>query len=256
FASTKGTVYTININDAKLVRKIEKVGNINAHSKIHITEKSILVVSGKALMSLNKLNGKKLWIYNANDVISFSPVGNKDRIFISSKYTTHAIKTADGTRLWKTDWDGKAVAQSIFTDNTLVIFTDKGIAGIDITKGSRPKWSFNDYIVRSHPFYKDGFIYVGTDEGNLLKINVKTGKLIWNIQINLVDIHLSGNNKYLFIAFNRDEFIIMDYTKGQEVNRYEGVRNDFIIYPIMSGDSDKSIFFFTKGLKLYKDSVN
>ena len=257
-ATDKEMVYAINMENGKIIWQKEKMGKFAPKANFVLTNSKVIFSNGnKKLIALNRLDGKVMWEFEADDIILFSPVTRDDKnVYIATKNKIYSINIENGGNNWDEEYDDNILIQPILAENLIVRCSENGIYAFDSSNGSSKKWVIDKINAKTRAFFYEGFFYLGTDEGKIIKVNIKTGSVQWSKKLNLVDFHIKANESYIIISYGSDDIILLDQRTGDELSRYEGARNDLIITPILLGDDNNTIYYGSNSWKLYKDTID
>ncbi|HEO65987.1 MAG TPA: hypothetical protein ENI73_08970, partial [Spirochaetes bacterium] len=252
----KGTLYSLDSESGEVNWERKNIGPFLSRSTFYVTKKAIHLVSqSKRLMAFNASDGKSLWSFETDDPIQFSPIGDGKYVYIATNFKAYSIQLSDGNREWDESYDNKILVQPVLIGDILVLSSTAGIVGYESSDGDDKKWEIKGYIAKTAPFVREKALYIGTDEGKLLRINSEAGTIDWEKNLNIVQFFVTGNNKYLFVSHKSESIIVLDYRTGDEVRRYEGVRNENIVTPVIPSSDGKSIYYGTENWKLYRDTI-
>ncbi len=253
----EGTLYSLDSESGELNWERKNIGPFLSKSTFYVTQQAVHLVSqSKRLMAFDLSNGKSFWSFETDDPIQFSPIGDGKYVYIATNFKAYAIQLGDGDKEWDESYDNKLLVQPVLIGKILILSSTAGIIGYESSDGDDKKWEIKGYIAKTDPFVRDKTLYIGTDEGKLLRINGETGTIDWKKNFNLVDFFVTGNNKYLFITHKSESIIVLDYRTGDEVRRYLGVKNENIVTPVVPSTDSSSIYYGTQNWKLYRDTVN
>jgi outer membrane protein assembly factor BamB len=147
------------------------------------------------LFALDRQNGKVVWNKKQGfGTTHSSPVVYGKTVFYAADSMLYALNKSDGKELWHTALPGGwPVSTPAIQDGLVVVGTPEGkIAAFDAGTG-RNLWSvatgealgsFSAYTrdgsqVMSTPTISKGKVYVGSNDGRLYVIDLKTGKCLW-----------------------------------------------------------------------------
>lgn len=254
--TNKGSLYAINQGDGSIIWYRKKMGAFKKGSKLHLTEKLIIYISNKKwLRAVNRNNANKtIWSFEGDKEFSTYPVGNSQFTFIAENKTLYCLNNKDGDDEWDKDFNDKISFSPIAFGKNIIVFTEYDITAINI-KDEDQRWKLKGIGIITSPFLFGDSLYLGTDEGRLIRVNAINGTLDWDKNINKVDYFISGNGYHLFLSIQDDYFIVIDYRTGDEKSRYEGKRSDTIISPIIPDINGKAVYYLSKSNTLYKDTL-
>ncbi len=262
FGTSSGTIYCVEMKSGKSLWNKPGFGTFLPKSKIIIANNSLIFArNNNTITSISIKDKNHLWEYKSSNNILFTPVADKYNVYLCTQFDLLAIDILKGTDKWKDAYEREISTYPIIVENTVITFTQAGIKAIELKngliQGNTPKWHIKEHIVLSPGYYREGFLYASTDEGFLIKVAVDKGNIVWSEEINLAQVYITGNKKYLYVTFSGDEFYIIDYNTGKTINRYEGVQNDHISTPILQNENNTEniIYYGTQYGNIYKDTL-
>jgi outer membrane protein assembly factor BamB len=190
-----------NFNDSKEILKKTMAEGINSQS---IIDDEFLLVPGAlgSIYCFSLQNNQKLWTINTNNAIHSDLLNNEKNFYSandSGKITN--IKKSNGKIIWSTNPFKKAIycsglilpGQVIYADLAGNIFSLNPING-------QLLWSYKTSgPVYANPASDNDFIYIGSNDGRMYKLNLK-GEKIWefNTENNITAQALVTNTQVLF----------------------------------------------------------
>lgn len=183
------TKFTPEINPYRLWSTSAGNGNDDDYLKMNpaLTDTAIITASGKGTVtSINKINGHTHWRINTGLSLSTGPGAGDGIIVIGSRRgDIMALQQADGRQLWRAAVPGEILANPAVGNGVVVIKAVDGyVRALSITNGQE-LWAFQqvepNLILRgaSTPFIRDRSVIVGFANGNLAKLNVHDGQMLW-----------------------------------------------------------------------------
>lgn len=133
------------------------------------------------------MNGTERWKFSTKRSIWASPATNEacDCIYVASMdHSLYALDAQTGSQRWKSpDLGGALASAPAYKDGVLFQGTsDKQMLAIDAGTG-KTIWSFETAgWVWSGAAIEDGNLYFGDLEGNLYAVDVQTGKQVWTVK--------------------------------------------------------------------------
>ena len=184
-------VYRMDAN-GNVLYNIQVGGEIRSSSSIAYDTTVYIASSDKNLYAFSK-NGNAVW--------SALPLGGKltatpavdsvaNRLYIGvSNRNFVAVNRATGLVSWSYFTDAPIKNSAVITqDRKLIFATQKGtLYGFDLNTLTSPTWqmALPDSVPSSLALDDQGFVYVGTGVGRLLKISLPTGQqpsIVWQVQ--------------------------------------------------------------------------
>lgn len=103
FACMDGLVYALDAADGKEAWTTESGRRYGFETAVLLAEDKVFAVDcGGRLFALARADGRKLWHYDAGAPVSQSPAWNAARVYFASEdMHVHAVRAADGARLWR-----------------------------------------------------------------------------------------------------------------------------------------------------------
>ena len=187
-----------------------------------------------------------LWTFNMESPIHSSPAIYKDYIyFVSSNGILKAIDMETGEEEWDLDLESPTNSSPIVHKNRLYIGCEDGLKAVNINT-HKVTWDYDCDNVASTPFYHDGIIYFGSDDGHLyglntdgkVKFNKKLGDELKSSPIVVDDtIYIGSTNSKLY-SIGTDEAKNWAFTTGDEILSSPSHVDDTVIF----GSSDGNVY--------------
>ncbi len=135
-------------------------------------------------------NGRKIWSRDADIKITGGPGYGENTILIGSNEGIVVSYEADsGTEMWRTAVSSEILSPPLRSQDIVIVRTIDGkIFGLNGDDGSR-LWIYDRSTPplslrgTSAPVIVDGVLIAGFDGGKLVVLELKTGKLIWEVRI-------------------------------------------------------------------------
>ena len=153
------------------------------------------------LLALDATNGSKLWSENVAEKKGFrsrddgsrvtgGPGYGENTILLgTNKGNVLALSADTGKELWNTTVSSEVLAAPRRAEDTVVVRTIDGkLFGLDADNGRR-LWVYERSVPTltlrgtSAPVIYDNIVIAGFDEGRLIAVELRTGKLIWEVRI-------------------------------------------------------------------------
>lgn len=131
--------------------------------------------------------GKVLWHHHVKGRLIAGPTVNGDEVLFGT-LGAHviALQRSNGALLWRSDAPSVVMAPPVAHDGIVVVRGVNGmIYGLDESNGARV-WSFQSSEPRltlrgqSAPLFVGRQVLIGLDNGKLIALNVRNGKLLWS----------------------------------------------------------------------------
>ena len=185
------------LKDLKSTIPIEKIWSKKAFSDFPIGEinivfnqENIFIFSGEGDVSALNLSGKEVWTNNFDEQISSGMgYGFKSLFFATENGKIVSIDAESGNRLWESNVNGEVLSSPSTNGVIVAVQTSNGkITALDFNDGSF-KWEYQSTVSplslrgTSKPVFDKGFIFVGFGNGNLVKIESRSGVVQWEVPV-------------------------------------------------------------------------
>lgn len=152
-----------------------------------VTESAIFTASSTGTVTaIDKIHGRVIWRINTRLPIAAGVAVDNGLLVISSrKGDVLMVRQTDGKSVWKTVVPGEILASPAIGQDVVVIKTIDGFVYALSTKDGHSLWSFKqvepNLILRgaSAPLIRDDSLLVGFANGNLAKLAMHNGQLLW-----------------------------------------------------------------------------
>jgi outer membrane protein assembly factor BamB len=237
FSDEKGTIYKFDLLNFKVVWELKIYeSSYNSYPKnitMHLNEEFLYAADNLGFVySINIETGKTVWLQNYG--IPFSSHINyyKGILYVVNQNSRlYAFNPLDGQKIWSFESlsglikPAKSSSISIY-DNKLLFSNDVGdVTAIDLDKQvilwnrnilSQNNISTNLVFKISNILIDKKDVYVSSNSGDLLNLNIETGEIKWSHKLSSIQNHIS-NERYLFvltengfvIAFNKNNGTIL-----------------------------------------------
>tara|TARA_B100001248_G_scaffold136321_1_gene102323 strand:+ start:3491 stop:4624 length:1134 start_codon:yes stop_codon:yes gene_type:complete len=158
--------------------------------RISSDDKNIYVFDSKGEIKSISKNGKKTWSNNLDTNVSTGiTLGFNKLLLSSSDGNVFCLEKSSGEILWQYSTEGEILAPPA-TDGDIVAIQniDGRITAVDLDTG-KFRWDYRSVIPNltlrgtSEPSFYEGFLFVGFSNGNLAKIEPRSGVTQWEIPI-------------------------------------------------------------------------
>ncbi len=158
--------------------------------RISSDDKNIYVFDSKGEIKSISKNGRKTWSNKLDTNISTGiTLGFNKLLLSSSDGNVFCLKKSSGEILWKYSTEGEILAPPA-TDGDIVAIQniDGRVTAVDLDTG-KLRWDYRSVIPNltlrgtSEPSFYEGFLFVGFANGNLAKIEPRSGVTQWEIPI-------------------------------------------------------------------------
>jgi outer membrane protein assembly factor BamB len=211
--------------------------------------------------SVSKSNGHINWQTRLRIPITSSPgVGDGIVVVGSRDGDIVALQETDGRQLWKTNVPGEVIAKPAIGGGNVVIKAVDGYTRALSVRDGHEIWSFQqvepNLILRgsSAPLVRDRNVIVGYANGNLAKLSLGDGQLLWQQTVavpegafaiqRMIDIDadpvLFEHN--IYVATYQGKISSLDWTSGRMLWTH-----DISSYTGMSADDNRVYITDTKG---------
>lgn len=158
--------------------------------RISSDDKNIYVFDSKGEIKSISKNGRKTWSNNLDTNISTGiTLGFNKLLLSSSDGNVFCLEKSSGEILWQYSTEGEILAPPA-TDGDIVAIQniDGRVTAVDLDTG-KFRWDYRSVIPNltlrgtSEPSFYEGFLFVGFSNGNLAKIEPRSGVTQWEIPI-------------------------------------------------------------------------
>lgn len=185
------------LKDLKSIIPIEKIWSKKAFSDFPIGEinivfnqENIFLFSEEGDVSALNLLGKEVWTNNFDEQISSGlGYGFKSLFFATENGKIVSIDAESGNKLWESNVNGEVLSSPSTNGVIVAVQTSNGkITALDFNDGSF-KWEYQSTVSplslrgTSKPVFDKGFIFVGFGNGNLVKIESRSGVVQWEVPV-------------------------------------------------------------------------
>jgi len=136
--------------------------------------------------AVNAENGTHLWSTALTGKFAAGPTAFQDTVIVASR-TGHiyALSAANGKIKWEQDIKSEVLANPALNEDVVVIKTTDGqLRAFNAATGAK-RFNFKQnepnliLYGASKPHFQHNHLYVGFANGNLIKLNAETGKIMW-----------------------------------------------------------------------------
>ena len=142
----------------------------------------IYLASGSSLCALNPLTGQPLWTkpFKAENRIWSSPVLSGETIYLGSlDHNIYALRTKDGSLIWKYDAGGAIASSPVLGDGGLFFSAFDGLYALDAETGA-VRWHLPSRSwFWGRPLFWQGKVFSGSQDGKFYGLDAATGKQLW-----------------------------------------------------------------------------
>ena len=158
--------------------------------RISSDDKNIYVFDSKGEIKSISKNGRKTWSNKLDTNISTGiTLGFNKLLLSSSDGNVFCLEKSSGEILWQYSTEGEILAPPA-TDGDIVAIQniDGRVTAVDLDTG-KLRWDYRSVIPNltlrgtSEPSFYEGFLFVGFANGNLAKIEPRSGVTQWEIPI-------------------------------------------------------------------------
>ena len=227
--------------------------------------------SVSSLLAFDIEKGSLLWRAKVNGPITSNLVIGNKKIFVGTAHSDGKVYcfSEDGRLCWSTYIGGNIRGLSI-GDSLVFVSSEynKKLYALNIDNGSIG-WTYTHDSLITSPVYREGLIFLGDAEGNLILIS-KDGMLLWEKAIGVcssVDGHsyvaIDKRNVYVSSSLGGKSFLISLDFSGNEVGKIEFpegkslgvpvVTRSIIVIPTISKNTARIYLLWKRGLtKIYE----
>lgn len=158
--------------------------------KISLDEDHIYIFDSKGEIKSFSIQGNKNWSNNLNIDISTGITLGFDKLLLSSSDgEVFCLSKETGEILWKYSSSGEVLSPPATNGDIVAIQSVDGrLTAVDLETGEY-RWDYRSVVPNltlrgtSEPSFNEGFLYVGFGNGNLAKIEPRSGVIQWEIPI-------------------------------------------------------------------------
>ena len=158
--------------------------------KISLDEDHIYIFDSKGEIKSFSIQGNKNWSNNLNIDISTGITLGFDKLLLSSSDgEVFCLSKETGKILWKYSSSGEVLSPPATNGDIVAIQSIDGrLTAVDLDTGDY-RWDYRSVVPNltlrgtSEPSFNEGFLYVGFGNGNLAKIEPRSGVIQWEIPI-------------------------------------------------------------------------
>ncbi|MBK9322516.1 MAG: PQQ-binding-like beta-propeller repeat protein [Bdellovibrionaceae bacterium] len=204
---------------------------INRMSPLILGEALIQSNAIDGIAAYNKDSGQTLWRLNIQNGSEAGAAIIKDRLFFgASDGLFYSVSAKDGKVLWTFPTNTENISEPLLDTSTGVVYFQSGaniVYALDAESG-RQIWLYSrqdnsNLSIRggARPTLDNGHLYVGFSDGALVKLNAKTGSLLWELVLNrnkkFRDIDASPviDGDQMFVSGYDDKLYCVSVAKGE-----------------------------------------
>ena len=196
-SDTKDEETPSELRDLKSTISIEKIWSKKVLSdfpmgKIDIVfnQENIFLFSEEGDVSALNLSGKEVWTNTFDEQISSGlGYGFKSLFFATENGKIVSIDAESGNKFWESNVGGEVLSSPSTNGVIVAVQTSNGkITALDFNDGSF-EWEYQSTVSplslrgTSKPVFDKGFIFVGFGNGNLAKIESRSGVVQWEVPV-------------------------------------------------------------------------
>jgi len=129
--------------------------------------------------------GNEIWKYSTNSVVQSSPIVYKDTVYLgNSQGMMYALRASDGKLLWKRALGAIVYGnRPAFFDHQMILGTAKGdVVSVDVVTG-KATWVFKAQSgIYTTPVIYKNRVFIGSEDRNLYSLDVQSGKKVWSFR--------------------------------------------------------------------------
>ncbi len=202
------------------------------------------------ITSLNKTTGRKNWRVDFGMPISSGPgIGDGIVVVGCQNGTIFALREADGRQLWRKSVSGEVIAAPAVGNGLVVVKAIDGYTRAYSVANGEEVWAYQqvepNLILRgsSSPLIRHQDVIVGYANGNLTKLSLATGQLLWQETVaipegafaiqRMIDIDADPvvYDYKIYVATYQGRISALDWTSGRsywthDISSYTGMSAD------------------------------
>ena len=196
-SDTKDEETPSELRDLKSIISIEKIWSKKVLSDfpmgeidIVFNQENIFLFSEEGDVSALNLSGKEVWTKTFDEQISSGlGYGFKSLFFATENGKIVSIDAESGNKFWESNVGGEVLSSPSTNGVIVAVQTSNGkITALDFNDGSF-EWEYQSTVSplslrgTSKPVFDKGFIFVGFGNGNLAKIESRSGVVQWEVPV-------------------------------------------------------------------------
>jgi outer membrane protein assembly factor BamB len=216
-----------------------------------LTDNAVIVANTNGTVSsINKANGRVNWSVNTKETLTTGPGAGDGLVVVGGQNgAVIALQEQTGNTAWRTNVSGELLANPAVAHGKVVVKATDGYVRAYATQDGRKLWSFQQteptLILRgsSSPVIYGNEVLTGFANGNLNKLGLNDGRLIWvqtvavpqgafNIQ-RMIDIDANPImfGQHVYTATYQGNIASIDWISGRtlwshDISSYTGLAAD------------------------------
>lgn len=199
---------------------------------------SVYIGSDTTEYAFNASDGSLRWSYTTTGVVDTTAVvangvvyfGSDDAAQATSAGILYALNTSDGSLLWQFTFPELTLLSSPAIANGIVYIAAGGVIYAFNASNGSMLWKFltdsslSDFFLA--PSVANGFLYMGTDKGNMYALNASTGTLIWQYTLYSIYNNIPGFINSSALVVNGNVYF------GGEADTIPGQSDSYYLYAL------------------------
>ena len=249
--------YTDDAVNPPLTLKWTKNLGFETDSSPVIVDNVLYIGTTFGIFALEVKSGKELWRYPTNGFVKSVPAVADGVLYIGADDNQfYAIDARDGSLKWvnKKALDGFTASAAVSKKLVYAMPRDGSFYALDISNGEIIWSSLAGKMSESSPAVGEGIIAFGTDGGDIVTLDVSTGKEKWRYDTGASDIKSSpvitdgtiiiGSNDGSVYALTTDKGTVKwKYSTSDNVESSPSVKNGVVYF----GSKDSNFFAVEAG---------
>jgi outer membrane protein assembly factor BamB len=250
-----GTLLALSLNNGKLKWKWKTEASISS-TPLYLNNRLYFGDESGIFHAVN-LQGKEIWKFSTDDkIISSANTDGRNIIFGSYDNYLYCLGQ-DGKKIWSFKTEAQVHCSPCIAENKAIIAgCDGKVRIIDIKTGKEKSSVGIEGNISASPAYYKGHVYVGTLNGDLLAINIQTGKIAWkkrDKENGSIYSSAAVNEKYVIFSDRNGKIFVLSRINGKTIYEYK-MKKGIDSSPVIIGNSfylgsDEGLII---GLKLIK----
>ncbi len=191
-------------------------------------------------------SGKELWSKEFDTQLSGGVGGNDKYLVLTGKNGHVILLDKNGKLLWQVDTSSEVLMPAVIAANLVIIRSVDGrVSALDLDNGDT-KWTYKRDVPalslrgNSAPVIKQGYIFIGLDNGRLVVLDLIDGHTVFDIPVGSASgrselermIDIDGNlvikDDILYLSSYQGKVVAIDIRRGQlswnrNLSSYNGV---------------------------------
>jgi len=202
-------------------------------------------IAGKRLAAYDLVDGRQAWLVEAD--ARAQPAASDELLFVAEEGALSALRTADGSRVWRVPLDHELATPLVLRDEWLIAADQTTVLSFHAADG-RLAWR-RDLGSRAHaaPALAADAVYVPIADGRVVALRRETGATIWEKKLGGPANDLLALEDRLYVGSHDNFFYALDPKDGTVLWRWR-TGGDVIGLPVAD---ERRVYFVSLDNTLY-----